>query len=556
MRDLLFRPFPRWTGLALVVIAAGVLTVLFQARLGAYSAELGYDECSHYVSGLFIHDYLASGLFHSPIKFLRDFGSSYPLVGIGHWGPFWYGVEALWMFLFGWSLTAMMAFSALTTVVIAALIYRAAAKPLGGLLAGFAALAFVCSPITQVSSAAIMLDGAITLICLLAALSWQRYTRTLDYRYALAFGALASAGLLTKGNAGCLALVPPFFLLLDRNWSILKRWSFWLPVGMVLLIAGPWSVISYHQVSQGFRYGWGWPYISVAVPQNAGILVRAFGPLLLPFVLLGAVPLFRRGDDNVRALSALAAILLSAVLIFQCVAPAAIQDRYLEPALPPLFLLAAIGIWQLFERSVLRIGIAGLVAVAALPWITTAMVKRQFDLKQAVAQIWQHRLPDNPSVLIVSDGGAEGAAVAEIAMHDKARPSLFAVRGSRLLGGGGYNSQEYQPRFKDPRQALRAIDQYGIPLVLIRRESGRDEWAHVAQIDQARSLEPLRWRVLYRKNTPTTSVTLYQIAGNDTRRLDENQLKQLTGPRALQSSQAHLRHTAGTLGARVSQLNF
>jgi hypothetical protein len=523
-------------GLALTAVAAALLTLLFQIRLGGYSAELGYDECSHYVSGLFIHDYLTSGLFQPPLKFLRDFGSAYPLVGIGHWGPFWYLIEALWMLLFGWSLTAMMIFSALTTVVIAVLITRAAARPLGIGLALFAALGFVCSPVTQVSSAAIMLDGAITLICLLAALVWRRYLETLDYRYSLAFGALAAMGLLTKGNAGCLALVPPFFLLLQQNWSILKRWSFWLPVAIVLLIAGPWSLISYHQVSQGFRFGWGWSYISVAVPENSAILVRAFGPLLLPFALLGIIPLFRRGDPGIKSLSALATILLSAVLVFQCVVPAAIQDRYLEPALPPLFLLAAIGIHQLFARPVLRLALAGLVVLAALPWITTAMVKRQFDLKDAVTQIWRHRLAGNPSVLIVSDGGAEGAGVAELAMHDPARPSLFAVRGSRLLGGGGYNSAEYQPRFKDPARALAAIDQYAIPLVLIRRERGREEWAHVAQIDKARSLEPQRWRVLYQKQTPTTSVTLYELTGNDKLKIDAGRLKQLTGPRALSNS--------------------
>jgi hypothetical protein len=544
--------------LAVVAVAAAALIVLFQIKLGAYTAEFGYDECSHYVSGLLIHDYLVKGFGQSPIKYLRDFGSAYPLIGIGHWGPFWYGIEAFWMFLFGWSRTAMMGFSALTTVVIAVLLYRTVAKPLGKILALFAALAFVCSPITQVSSAAIMLDGAITLISFLAALAWQRYTRTLDYRYSIAFGALASMGLLTKGNAGCLALIPPFFLLLEGNWSIMKRKSFWIPAIMVLAIAGPWAVVSYHQVSQGFRFGWGWPYTSIAVPENAGIMMRAFGPLLLALALLGLAPLFRRSSEDVRALAALGTALLGAVFLFQCIVPAAIQDRYLEPALPPLFILASVGIRQLVTRPAHSLALASIVTIAALPWIAGAEIKRQFDLKEAVEQAWQHRLADNPSVLIVSDGGAEGAAVAEIAMHDEARPSMFAVRGSRLLGGGGYNSQEYQPRFQDPRQALAAIDQYGIPLVLIRRERGRDEWAHVAQIDDARTLEPERWRILYRKLTPSTSVTLYQLAGNDAQKLNVEKLKQLTGPRALQSSDmsAYPRQVARNFPARVSQPQF
>jgi hypothetical protein len=134
---------------------------------------------------------------------------------------------------------------------------------------------------------------------------------------------------------------------------------------------------------------------------------------------------------------------------------------------------------------------------------------------------------------VVAEGGAEGAALAEIAMQDRARPSLYAVRGSRLLGGGGYNSQEYQPRFKDPREVLAAIDRYAIPLVLVRQEPGRDKWAHIGQVEAARQLEPQRWQMLYRKVTATTSVTLYLLVGNDRKKLDAAGLKALTGPRSL-----------------------
>jgi len=517
----------------LIGFLAVALAVVLQLRLGAYGTEFGYDECSHYVSGLFIHDYLAGGLTTPPVKYLRDFSSAYPLVGIGHWGPFWYVIEAFWMFLFGWSRVSVLLFSALTTAAIAMLLYGVAAKPLGRVLAGFCVLAFVSSPITQVSSAAIMLDGAVTLLCLLAALAWFRYTRTFHWRYSIAFGLLAAFGLLTKGNAGCLALIPPLFLLLDRNWSLLKRASFWAPVAIVIVIAGPWSVMTYPLVAQGFRFGWGWPYTSVAVAENARILLTAYGPLLLLLAPLGTIPLFQDKRDATRDLSAVSFVLLTAVLVFQCVVPAAIQDRYLEPALPPLLLLAAIGIRQIAPRPVISLALAAIVMVAALPWTASAEVKRQFDLTEAVAQIWRHRIADNPSVLVVSDGGAEGAAVAEIAMHDPARPSLFAVRGSRLLGGGGYNSQEYQPRFKTSKEVLAAIDHYAIPLVLVRLEQGRDDWAHIAQVEQARALEPQRWQVLYRKLTATGSVTLYRLTGNDKQKLDTARLKQLTGPRSL-----------------------
>ena len=320
--------------LALVVILACILVVMVQIHIGAYTAELGYDESSHYVSGLLIYDYLASALFQSPMQFLRDFASAYPLVGIGHWGPFWYLVEAIWMFLFGESRMAIMAFSAATTVAIAVLLYSFTVKSLGKILAVFLALAFVCSPITQLSSTAVIPDGAVTLICFAGTIVWSRYTQTLNSRYSVAFGVIAALGLLTKGNAGCLALVPPIFLLVDRNWEILRRASFWAPVGIVLAAAGPWYLVTYHQVSQGFRYGWGWPYTSVAVPENFQILAAAYGPVLLGIAPLGLIPLFRSGYCRVKDLSRVGVALLIAVIVFQCVVPAAIQvDIWNQPYL-------------------------------------------------------------------------------------------------------------------------------------------------------------------------------------------------------------------------------
>ena len=67
----------RGPGRALHAAAAAVLlfalTVLLQMRAGAYGAAFDYDESSHVVSGLLIHDYLLHGLGRSPIGFLRQF---------------------------------------------------------------------------------------------------------------------------------------------------------------------------------------------------------------------------------------------------------------------------------------------------------------------------------------------------------------------------------------------------------------------------------------------------------------------------------------------------
>jgi hypothetical protein len=186
-------------------------------------------------------------------------------------------------------------------------------------------------------------------------------------------------------------------------------------------------------------------------------------------------------------------------------------------------------------RDLASTAVAGLLGLAALPWVLSPAPKVQYGVIEAARQVWAHRVAHNPSVLIATDGGAEGAAVAELAMNDPARPSLFAVRGSRLLGGGGYNEQEYVPLFQTAGEVMAAIDDYAIPLVLVRGTPGRNRWRHVDQVEQAREMQPDRWELIYEDSGGGVRVRLYRIHGNDGMVADFGRLRRLSAPRALAS---------------------
>ena len=278
--------------------------------------------------------------------FIAHYHSAYPLVGIGHWGPFYYVVEALWMLVFGWTRVSVLLLSAVVTSAIGVLVYLASRRIGGGrTLAGMAGLACVLSPLMQSSTAAILLDGPIALLCLLSMLAYAQYLETARFWYAALFTLAATAGLLIKGNAGSLALLPPFALALSGRWLLLRRPSFWLPAVVVVAVAGPWYWATYGMIAPGFRYHWGWDYTSVAIPENFGFLLTAFGPLLL---LAGAIGLARVATVGRRLadewLCACSAALFAAVVLFQAIVPSAIQNRYLAPALPPLAILAVLGV--------------------------------------------------------------------------------------------------------------------------------------------------------------------------------------------------------------------
>jgi hypothetical protein len=121
--------------------------------------------------------------------------------------------------------------------------------------------------------------------------------------------------------------------------------------------------------------------------------------------------------------------------------------------------------------------------------------------------------------------------VAELAMVDPHRPSLFAIRGSRLLGRGGYNQQDYLPRFSTAAEVMAAIDAYAIPLVLLRNGQGAHEWQHLRQLDEARMLFPDRWELLARD----TDVSLFRIRDNEARRADQAKILELSAPAALRA---------------------
>jgi len=147
--------------------------------------------------------------------------------------------------------------------------------------------------------------------------------------------------------------------------------------------------------------------------------------------------------------------------------------------------------------------------------------------------VWQARIPANPVVLLAVNGNDEGAAVAELAMRDPARPSLFAVRGSRLLGGDGFNNQDYQPLYDDPDGVAEAIDRYAIPFVLFSTRHHPDEWQHIRQIEALAAQYRDRWKQVRSWDTGGGTTILYRIVGNDVRLADTAALLALSGPRAL-----------------------
>lgn len=535
-------PLMRPVEIVTVIAVLAALIVTLQQLSGAYRGEFGDDEASHYISGLFLRDYFTTFPLQHPLSFLKEFHSRYPLVGIGHWPPLFYGVEAVWMMLFSSSKTAVIALAAAMTLATSLSLYIAASRMVGRVAGIFAMLAFILAPVVRASSNELMLDIPVALLCLWATLCYARYLDTGRLLYSLLFGVMASAALLIKGNSAALALLPAFAILLSGRWDLLRRPSFWSPIPIVLLVVGPWYVFTYGMVEQGFRYGWGLTYIAVATAENAQFLWENLGPLIIGFALIGLVSaVFRGGKPADNGLVASCALFLS-VWIFQTVVPAAIQDRYMIPALPGLIIMAAYGVYAAYRKiskvpSAQPAMVAGLFAAMLLAPVALrgmALAPKQISgFAWAADQVWSTRTVHNPAVLIVANGQGEAAAIAELAMRDPRVPSLFAIRGSRIFGGGGYNSGDYEPRFANVADLMKEIDEYSIPLLILQKDGRAGAWDHIRQVDELLTRYPDRWKLIARNTDVSPEVSVYEIRGNEAKELPTPKMMQLTGPRAL-----------------------
>ena len=74
---------------------------------------------------------------------------------------------------------------------------------------------------------------------------FSKYVDTEKSLYAILFGCFSIIAILTKGNALCLALVPLFVPVLSGKLYIYRRLIFWIPAAMVVIICGPWYLLTF-----------------------------------------------------------------------------------------------------------------------------------------------------------------------------------------------------------------------------------------------------------------------------------------------------------------------
>ena len=468
----------------MIFAASLALAIAFQVAAGAYTAELGSlnpDEAPHYINGLLIARYAASGWGTPPMAFAAAFYRQYPKVSIGHWPPFFYVVEAAWMIVFSAARSSVMLLSAMITAGVAAMLGGLARRRHGWPAAAAGALFFLVLPLIREMTAALLVDVFAAGLELAAAVFMIRYVERPRCREAACFGVMAAAAIMTKGNGLALVLVPPFTILLTGRFRLLRRPSFWLPVPIVALCCAPWYVASYALARDGFFFDWGLDYSRLAVVANAGSLVQGLGIPCLLLAAAGAV--LRSGEDMIhrRGLAALAC----AVFVFQGVVPVDVQSRYMIPAFAPLILLALAGSQGAFRPLML----AGC-AASLLPGVLQIPSKPRIGMQEAA------RLVADVPVLIAAGAPGEGAFVVETALRRDADPPAVA-RGTKFLASADFDGGHYVARFATPGALAQAVRDAGFGAVVLDTSASSLRFPHNRMVQQAAASD--HWRLVFRR---------------------------------------------------------
>lgn len=454
------------------------------------------DEAAHYITGLMVRDYVLHGLPQNPVAYAANYYLHYPKVAFGHWPPFFYVVQAGWMVVFGDSPVAGILLVVVMTAVLAWLIFRVVRDEFGSAAAGLACgTLFLLMPIVQKYGQMLMADMPVALAMVAAALAWARFMETEQRRYAVYFALLASAGILTKGNAFALAFLPPVAILLCRRWRLLRNPSVWIAAGIVAVLTLPWTLATRDLVVPTMQHDFGLKYLREGGWFYFSQLFAVPGWTIIVFALIGiaaqvVVPFARR---NLKPIWASLFAMVAAVQVFHMLAPAGLEVRYLLPSWAAFMAFLAAGVaWvvTLIPRSIPRwagaVGVAAVIAAAFLASDFSVHRKRAFGYDEV-----GRALSDDPQlngarrILCSSNADGEGLLISEIARREAGRPDRLVARGTQMFARMGWNGDRYEPLVQTVDDAKAVLHAIPVDVVVFDRTSRATSWPHDGLLQSA-----------------------------------------------------------------------
>jgi hypothetical protein len=485
-------------GHLVAVLAALLLAAIgFQILGNAYGSEFGGypDESAHFVTGLMIRDYIASGFHQGPMRYAENYYLHYPKVAFGMWGPLLHFTEAGWMLVFPPSRITILVLMALITALTAFFLYRALRDEVGTPLAFLAAILFIAVPNVQTYTAMVMSDGLVALMDFLAAMAFARYLDTKDWKYSAQFGVFATLSILTKGNGVALVFLPLFAMIFAGKLGLLKRGSLWVSAIPLILVALPWQVFSAKMLNGIAERQPGWVFL----PRLTVMVATVLGIALIPLIALGAYDKLIANRRAAGGIWPAAAALICGFWLFHWLIPSVgPEPRYVIAVTPPMLMFLMAGVERLarwlpkpaaYSYRVLTVAAAMVILFAGTAFSIPRQQHRGFD---EISQLVERPDYKNSVILVASEGDGEGMLIDEVAMRE-ARPSHFVLRASKMLGQGDWMGNHYILNYHTPEEVMKFLDSIPVGVVVIDNQTGLATPTYYALLKQTIAAFPDLW---------------------------------------------------------------
>jgi len=489
-----------------------LLVFLLQHLSGAYGSEFGGypDEPAHYVTSLMVRDFVLGGNYRAPLEFAGSYYKHYPKVAFGHWPPLLYVVQGFWMILFSGSRTSVLVELALTTALAAFLLFRIAAKHYGKWAGIGIAVLLVCLPDVQISSNEEMAESLLLVTTFGAAIFFYRYLERHRWQDSLWFAVFCSLAILTKGNGWALAIIPPVAIVLTRDWRVLKRPSFWIPVPVVALLCLPWQVMTIEMARRGWTAGTT-PTLQYTLQALGQFLLITRDMLGWGITILAAWGIWIRviAPARSRPVAPLHAVMFGlfvSMWVFHSVVPAGVESRKMVNALPALLLFALAGagslaglIWSKFAPNKLSpawpfASVAGLAALLFAVETFVIPTEQHYGFTELAGYIETRPELRNAVILVSSERDGEGLLISELAMQD-ARPAHTILRANKVLSTSDWNGNVSDQFCNTAGDVMQLLKREHVRAVVLDTFPRRIRYRHHELILQAIRAYPDAWQL-------------------------------------------------------------
>lgn len=503
------RGWSRGWMLALAYIAA-IGTGAVGVAVGLQSTRVGFsgaDESAHYLNAYFIAQYLTQWFGMNPMAAAQEFYLHYPKLSIGHWPPLYHATVGAIFTVIKPTVAVAMTLNVLLSTLPVLFVAWTVHRFVGPLAAVAAAAWYGTLPLVMQAQLFLMNDQVVAAWVCAAALAWVHYAARPDLRRALMLAALAAAGILTKGSGWLFVLVPPLHAVLTGRLGLLANWRTWVALAVGVLALLPWYVITFRITADSWFFEPGLDYSRAAIVTYTVALLDNLGSLGVMLAGIGTVWAWRgrRSQPALWSLVAACISLVVATLLFQSLVPASLEPRVMVPALPPLVLLATLGLAavarglrMLMQPAGARVAQAALAALLLLPgygFLAAETPKVDLRLAAVASDI---TATTAPSIWLVDgSAGAEGALIAEVATRDPSR-AAHVVRSTQLLADSNWTGRLYRLKAEAAGAVAQSLHRLGVRGVVVVRRDGGEVYPHSRMLQDALSSPASGYRLVRR----------------------------------------------------------